>query len=69
MTTTIFNVPSISCSACSNKIQQELKSVNGVHDVQIDMKTQTVRVEFDSAKIQPQDIRKTVSLMGYEVIR
>ena len=69
METATFNIPSLSCSACSNKIQDEIKSMNGIGSVEVDLKTQTVRVEYDPKSIDASDIRKRVSEMGYEVIR
>jgi copper chaperone len=68
MERTSFNVPSISCSVCSNKIQNELKGTEGIQDVNIDLKTQMVTVEYDSGKLQPQNIRKKITTMGYEIV-
>lgn len=67
MDTVKFNVPSISCSVCSGKIQGGLKEVNGIQNVSVDLKSQTVNVDYDSSKIQSQDIKKNISSMGYEV--
>lgn len=69
METTTFNVPSLSCSVCSNKILNEIKSMKGIGNVEVDLKTQTVRVEYDPNGIDASDIRKRVSEMGYEVIQ
>ena len=69
MNTTTFNVPSISCSNCSNKIQQELRSMKGVEIIDVDLKTQMVKVDYDPGAIQPSDISKRILSMGYEVIR
>jgi len=68
MQTASFNVPSISCSTCSSKIQQEIKSLKGVNGVSVDLKTQTVNVDFNPSEIQPQDIKRQISSMGYEVV-
>lgn len=67
METTSFSVPSITCSVCSNKIQQGLNTVDGINNVNVDLKTKMVNVDFDPNKVQPQEIRKKVSAMGYEV--
>ncbi|MCX7922764.1 MAG: heavy-metal-associated domain-containing protein [Clostridia bacterium] len=67
METTSFSVPSITCNVCSNKIQDGLKNLNGINNVSVDLKTKTVNVEYNPSQVQPQDIRKTVSSMGYEV--
>lgn len=69
METTTFNVPSLSCSNCSNKIQEGLKSVNGIQDVTVDLKAQTVTVGYDSANLQPSDIKESITSMGYEVVQ
>ncbi len=69
METTTFNVPSITCSICSNKIQQSLKGVKGVNTVSVDLKTKTVNVDYEPRDINPEEIRKNVSSIGYEVIQ
>ncbi|RCX16078.1 copper chaperone CopZ [Anaerobacterium chartisolvens] len=69
METTTFNVPSITCSICSNKIQQSLKGVKGVNTVSVDLKTKTVNVDYEPHDINPEEIRKNVSSIGYEVIQ
>lgn len=67
MEKTTFNVPSISCNVCLNKIQDGIKELNGINDVSVDLKTKIVSVDFDPKDINPQDIRRKVSSMGYEV--
>lgn len=67
METTSFNVPSILCNVCSNKIQEGIKTLNGISGVSVDLKTKMVSVDFNPEDIQPQEIRKKVSSMGYEV--
>lgn len=67
METTSFSVPSITCNVCAGKIQDGLSSMNGVGDIAVDLKSKTVNVEYDPNQVQPIDIRKKVSSMGYEV--
>ncbi|MDF2523241.1 MAG: heavy metal transporter [Clostridiales bacterium] len=69
METTSFNVPSISCSVCSNKIQEGLKSMSGIEDVSVDLKSKMVNVNYDPVSIEPQEIRKKVTSLGFEVIQ
>jgi copper chaperone len=68
METATFNVPSISCSACSNKIQESVKSLKGVANVSIDLKSQQVNIDYNPDNIMPQEIKKYISQLGYEVI-
>ena len=69
MNTTTFNVPSLSCSVCSNKIQNEIKTMKGIGNVEVDLKTQTINVEYNPDDVEATAIRKKVSDMGYEVIK
>jgi len=68
METVSFNVPSITCSNCSNKIQDTLSSLQGVNNVAIDLKTQSVQVEYNPDRINPQELKKEITSMGYEVV-
>ena len=68
MKTTEFNVPSIACSSCSGKIEQGIKSMNGINNVSIDLKTQMVNVDYDPQQVEAKEIKKKISNMGYEVI-
>ena len=69
MSITSFNVPSITCSVCSNKIQGGLKDLDGINNVSVDLKTKFVSVDYNPSQIQPIDIRKKVSTLGYEVMQ
>jgi len=66
---TTFTVPSISCSICSNRIKSELGSMHGIDGVDVDLKSQTVKVSYDPALQQPRDIRGKIAEMGYEVLQ
>lgn len=68
METATFNIPSISCSACSSKIQESVKSLKGVTNVSIDLKSQQVNIDYNPNNIMPQEIKKYISQMGYEII-
>lgn len=63
-----FNVPSISCSVCSGKIKSGLQEINGVQQIDVDLKTQAVNVAFDPQVVSPSQIRIKIASMGYEVV-
>jgi copper chaperone len=67
METINFNVPSISCSVCSHKIQDGLNQMQGIGNATVDLKTKNVSVEYNPADVKPLDIKKKVISMGYEV--
>lgn len=68
METTAFNVPSITCSICSGRIQGELKGMDGIETVNIDLKSQQVEVAYNPEEVNPQDIKKKIMTMGYDVV-
>ena len=43
--------------------------MNGVSNVEFDLKTQTVKVDYNPGNVSDTDIRKKVAGMGYEVLQ
>ena len=66
---TTFTVPSITCSICSNRIKTELGGMPGIENIDVDLKSQTVKVSYNPAQNQPRDIRGKIAAMGYEVLQ
>lgn len=64
-----FTVPSISCSICSNRIKNELSGMDGIEGVDVDLKSQAVKVSYNPDLQQPGDIRSRIAGMGYEVLQ
>ena len=69
METSVFNVPSISCSTCANKIKEGIESLEGIKNVSVDMKSQTVNVEHSPEVVNSLDIKKKISSLGFEAIQ
>lgn len=68
MDTVTINIPSISCSMCANKIREGMQSMEGIKDVNVNLKSQAVTVNYDSDRINKQGIIKKISSLGYEVV-
>lgn len=66
---TTFTVPSITCSICSNRIKSELGAMAGINGIDVDLKSQTVKVSYNPSQYQPRDIRSKIADMGYEVMQ
>ncbi|MGE5614105.1 MAG: heavy-metal-associated domain-containing protein [Bacillota bacterium] len=66
---TTFNVPSISCSICANRIKDGLGSMEGIESVDVDLKEQAVKVLYNPDIMQPQDIKSKIEEMGYEIVQ
>lgn len=66
MKTESFNVPSISCQHCINAITNEVTTLAGVNNVQVDLASKMVRVE-SSETVSRETITAAIQEAGYDV--
>ncbi len=59
MTTVTYHVPNINCAHCVHTIKSELSDLEGVKEVQADLLTKMVNVEFEA----PADENKIKALL------
>lgn len=64
MTTTIYSVPGISCGHCKSAIEEEVRGVEGVDTVTVDIDARTVTVVGTASQ---DSVRAAVDEAGYEV--
>ena len=67
MTTTTYHVKGMTCGHCVNAVSQELKRVEGVRSVDVDLASGTVSV----ASVAPLDealVSAAVDEAGYELV-
>ena len=64
MTTRTFSVPSISCGHCKAAIEGEVRQVDGVARVEVDIEAKTVAVEGSASD---EAIVAAIDEAGYEV--
>ncbi len=62
-----FHVEGIKCLSCAVALRDRLMDIQGVQDVKVSLKKQTVTVYFDPAALTEQAIRKTIEKMGFAV--
>ena len=68
MTTTTFNIPSISCNHCVKTIEFELKEVPGVEEVKADAETKTAEITYTDPATEDQII-KILAEINYPVVK
>jgi Cu+-exporting ATPase len=56
------------CAACTSAIEKSLKSLDGVHNAQVNLATEIASVDYDSGKVKLHDLEKAVKDAGYDVI-
>lgn len=60
-------VEGMSCSHCVSGIKKAVGSLSGVKQVEVDLGSKKVVVEYDPEKIDLQIIKDTIEDQGYEV--
>jgi copper chaperone len=64
MESNTFHIPNISCGHCSMTIENELKEMDGITDVQSNVADKTVTVEWQAPVTEVQ-IRATLKEINY----
>jgi copper chaperone len=67
MTTTVLNVPDISCEHCERTITSALAPIDGVRSVQVDIPARQVRVEYDDAQVSLEQMKDVLQEEDYPV--
>jgi Cu+-exporting ATPase len=62
---TRFNVTGMTCAACSAAVERNVKQLQGVEDVTVNLLTGSMRVKYDPEQVVDEDIVKAVTEAGY----
>jgi len=54
------------CGMCKDRIEQGLAFEKGIKDVSLDVETKIATIKYNPAKINPDEIRKAISKLGYD---
>lgn len=63
---TLFHIQGMRCAGCSSHIEKDVKAMNGVSTVEINLSTGEMVVEYEDDKISKEDIVKTVVNAGFK---
>jgi Cu2+-exporting ATPase len=63
-----FPVLEMTCAACAVSVESMLKATPGVVAASVNFANQTALVEFDTAQAKPEDLRKAVQSIGYDLL-
>ncbi len=61
-----FKVTGMYCDACQTKIQQALCKTQGVKNAKVDLESGSATVNYDDAKVKPDQMIKTIEKEGYK---
>ncbi len=63
-----YPVTGMSCASCSSNVESILNRQPGVLNASVNLASQTATIEFDGSVIQPQDLKETITSIGYDLI-
>lgn len=64
----IVSIPGMHCASCVAKIEKALTGLNGVSVAEIHLPSRTALVEFSTARLRAEEIKRAVEVLGYEVL-
>ncbi|MEQ8200282.1 MAG: cation transporter [Syntrophomonadaceae bacterium] len=64
-----IQLETLTCPSCIQKVENAVKSVNGVdkETVNVLFNSSKVKLDFDDEKVSVKDIEKAITVIGYEV--
>jgi copper chaperone CopZ len=63
-----YLVEGMTCSGCERAIQRVLSNLQGVVSAKADLNSSTVSVEYDSEKVNVDQIKSAVNNIGYRFV-
>jgi copper chaperone len=67
MSSVTLNVPDISCEHCERTITNALQPVEGVRTVSVDIPAKQVRVDYDEAHVNVEQMKEILQEEDYPV--
>jgi len=64
----VLKIQEMSCSSCANRIEKELKSIDGVIDVSVNFASEKAQIAFDKEITSIEELTKVVENIGYGAI-
>lgn len=67
MAVSVFNVNGMTCSNCMDLVRSAVSAIDGVNNVNVDLETRQVKVDYDSKITNDTQIKTAINNMGYKV--
>ena len=58
----------MSCSSCSAHVEKKLQSLKGIKTASVSLPMRSASVEYDPEMITPEDMKKEIQALGYDLI-
>ena len=67
MKETTINIEGMMCEHCLNSVTKAITGIDGVTDVEVSLNPGQAKVNFDSSKIDVEDLEEVITDKGYRV--
>ncbi|MGF7049964.1 copper chaperone CopZ [Paenibacillus sp. DS2015] len=69
MKTATFQLEQLTCPSCIKKIETALGNKNGISEVKVLFTASKVKVSYDGHILDPSDIGKVISDLGFQILK
>jgi len=63
-----FAIEGLSCSSCASSAQKLLNNIDGVALASVDFDSKTATINYETAKVSPQQLQTALDQLGYKLI-
>lgn len=63
-----FDIEGMTCAACVTHVEKSVAKLKGIKNVQVNLLTNSMKVEFDENDLQPEEIENAVENAGYKAL-
>jgi len=64
----IIHIRGMTCAACVRRVENGIKSVDGVREASVNLATGKALVDYDAERVELGDVRSKIAELGYEVL-
>lgn len=68
MTKVTYQLEPLTCPSCVLKIEGTLGKTGGVETAKVLFNSSKVKAEIDETKVKPEEVRKIIERLGFDVI-
>lgn len=67
MTTMTLNIQGMTCGGCVNSVKRALANLPGVNQTDVSLEKGQATVDYDPAKVSPDQLKTAIEDAGYDV--
>lgn len=64
----VFRVEGMTCQHCKASVTKAIQGLAGVSSVDVSLEGKTATVDYDEARVSPEQIKDAIAEAGYQVV-